>query len=83
MVFLGEETVNGVPSVHFWSSNVGMGYGDKYVPRAKIKAAIFSRLTTPRALERAPALTPRIDPYLASLTATDSSLAEAGRMSGM
>ena len=83
VIFLGEEMLNGVPSVHFWSSNVGMGYGDKYVARSRIKAAIFSRLTTPRALERAPALTPKVDPYLASLTAVDSSLAEAERMSGM
>ncbi len=83
VIFLGEETVNGVPSVHFWSSNVGMGYGDKYVARSRIKAAIFSRLTTPRALERAPALTPKVDPYLASLTAVDSSLAEAARNCGM
>ena len=83
VIFLGEETVNGVPSVHFWSSNVGMGYGDKYVARSRIKAAIFSRLTTPRVLVRAPALTPRVDPYLASLTAVDSSLAEAERNCGM
>ncbi len=83
VVFLGEETVNGVPSVHFWSSNVGMGYGDKYVAKSKISAAIFSRLTSPRALVRAPALTPKVDPYLASLTAVDSSLAEAARNCGM
>ena len=83
VIFLGEETLNGVPSVHFWSSNVGMGYSDKYVPRSKISAAIFSRLTTPRALVRAPALTPKVDPYLASLTAVDSSLTEAARNCGM
>ena len=83
VVFLGEENVNGVPSVHFWSSNVGMGYGDKYVARSKISAAIFSRLMTPGALVRAPALTPKVDPYLTRLTSTDSSLAEAARMSGM
>ena len=83
VIFLGEETLNGVPSVHFWSSNVGMGYGDKYVARARIKAAIFSRLTTPRALVHAPALTPKVDPYLASLTSVDSNLAEAARNCGM
>ncbi len=83
VVFLGEEVLNGVPSVHFWSSNVGMGYGDKYVARSKIKAAIFSRLTAPRALARAPGLTPKVDPYLASLLNTDSSLAEAGQKCGM
>lgn len=83
VVFLGEEVINGVPSVHFWSSNVGMGYGDKYVAKSKIKAAIFSRLMAPRALLRAPALTPKVDPYLASLTAVDSSMAEAAQKCGM
>lgn len=83
VVFLGEEVLNGVPSVHFWSSNVGMGYGDKYVAKSKIKAAIFSRLMSPRALLRATALTPKVDPYLASLTAVDSSMAEAARNCGM
>ena len=83
VIFLGEETVNGVPSVRFWSSNLGVGYSEKVVPRAKINNAIFSRLTTPRALVRAPGLTPRVDPYLAGLLTKDSSLAEVRGMCGM
>ncbi len=83
VIFLGEETVNGVPSVRFWSSNLGVGYSEKTVPRAKISAAIFSRLTTPRELLHAPGLTPRVDPYLAGLLSKDSSLAEARQECGM
>ena len=74
VVFLGGEDVKGVPSVRFWSSNTGVGYGEKVVPRAKIVAAIFSRLTNPRALLRAPGLTPKVDPYLAGLLTKESSL---------
>ena len=83
VIYLGEETVNGVPSVRFWSSNTGVGYSEKVVPRKKISAAIFSRLTTPRNLERAPSFQPAADPYLASLLSKDSSLAEARRECGM
>ena len=83
VIYLGEETINGVPSVRFWSSNTGVGYSEKVVPRRKISAAIFSRLTTPRNLERAPSFQPAADPYLASLLSKDSSLAEARRECGM
>ena len=54
VIFLGTETVNGVESVRFWSSNLGYGYSEKVVPRTKIAAAVFSRLTTPQNLGRAP-----------------------------
>ena len=47
VIFLGTEKVNGVESVHFWSSNIGVGYSEKTVPRTKISAAMFSRLTAP------------------------------------
>jgi hypothetical protein len=83
VVYLGTEMVNGVESVRFWSSNTGVGYGEKVVPRAKIAAAIFSRLISPRNLARASALTPAVDPYLASLLTKDSSLEEAHRLCGM
>ena len=83
VIYLGEETVNGVPSVRFWSSNLGVGYSEKVVPRKKISAAIFSRLTAPRNLERAPSFPAAPDPYLASLLSKDSSLAEARRECGM
>ena len=83
VVFLDEENVNGVPSVRFWSSNIGVGYSEKVVPKAKISAVIFSRLTNPRAVARAGALTPKVDPYLASLLNTDSSLVEVRQNCGM
>ena len=83
VIYLGEETVNGVESVRFWSSNIGVGYSEKVVPRKKISAAIFSRLTAPRNLERAASFQGSADPYLAGLLSKDSSLAEARRECGM
>ena len=32
VIFLGTEKVNGVDSVRFWSSNIGVGYSEKTVP---------------------------------------------------
>lgn len=83
VIYLGTETVNGVESVRFWSSNVGVGYSAKTVPRRKIAAAVFSRLTSPSRLVGAAALTPKTDPYLASLLTKDSSLAEVQERCGM
>ena len=83
VVFLGEETANGVPSVRFWSSNLGVGYSEKVVPKAKIAAVVFSRLTNPRGVVRAGTLAPRVDPYLASLLTADSSMAEVRQQCGM
>jgi hypothetical protein len=83
VIYLGEENVNGVESVRFWSSNLGVGYSEKVVPRKRISAAIFSRLTAPRNLERAASFAPASDPYLAGLLSRDSSFAEARRECGM
>ena len=83
VIFLGTETVKGVESVRFWSSNVGYGYSEKVVPRTKIAAAVFSRLTSPQNLEHAPDVTPRVDPYLAGLLTKDSNLAEVRAACGM
>ncbi len=83
VIYLGTETVNGVASVRFWSSNVGSGYSEKVVPRARISAAVFSRLTTPQNIEHAPDFAPRVDPYLAGLLTRDSNLAEVRRECGM
>jgi hypothetical protein len=83
VIYLGTERVNGVESVRFWSSNLHMGYGEKTVPRTSIKAAVFSRLTTPGNLVRADALGARPDPYLASLLSKDSNLAEVRRECGL
>ena len=83
VVFLGVGNVDGVESVKFWSSNLGVGYGEKTVPRSKISAVIFSRLTNPRALLQAGAALPKVDPYLASLLSVDSSQAEVRQNCGV
>jgi hypothetical protein len=83
VIYLGTERVNGAESVRFWSSNLHVGYSEKSVPRARIKAAVFSRLTKPQNLERAGALGTRADPYLASLLTTDSNFAEVRRECGL
>jgi hypothetical protein len=83
VIYLGTERVGGVDSVHFWSSNLHVGYSEKSVPRAGIKAAVFSRLTKPQKLDQAAALGARPDPYLASLLSADSSFAEVRRECGL
>ena len=83
VIYLGEEMVNGVESVRFWSSNIGVGYSQKVVPKKKISAAIFSRLTAPRNLVHAPSFQMATDPYLASLLTKESSLDEVRRQCGM
>ena len=83
VIFLGAEKVNGVDSVRFWSSNLGVGYSEKTVPRAKIQAAIFSRLTVPQNISHAPQLTPRVDPYLSSLLTADSTFEQVRDACGM
>ena len=81
-IYLGSETRNGVEYVRYWSSNVGAGYSEKEVPRAKIAAAIFSRLENPSNLSRSGQL-PAVDSYLASLLSKRSSLSEAHKMCGI
>ncbi len=82
VVFLGLETVNGVETVRFWSSNRPGGFGESSVPREKIARAIFSRLERPERISRWLDLSPS-DPYLASLLTTESSFSEATKMSGI
>ena len=83
VIYLGTVTVNGVESVRFWSSNLGYGYSEKTVPRTRIKAVVFSRLTTPENLGRASDFSPRVDPYLAGLLTKDSNFAEVRHACGM
>jgi hypothetical protein len=63
-------------------SNVGVGYGEKSVPRKKIAYAIFSRLQTPANLARINSA-PFVDGYLASLLRKSSSFSEAGAKCGL
>ncbi len=83
VVFLDTEKVNGVDSVRFWSSNVGVGYSDKVVPMSKIGAVVFSRLAAPQNLSHAATLSPAVDPYLSSLLTKDSSVAEVHAKCGL
>jgi hypothetical protein len=82
VIFLGLETVNGVETVRFWSSNRPGGFGESSVPREKIAHAIFSRLERPERISGWSNLS-QSDPYLASLLTTESSFPEATRMSGI
>src|SRR6266576_1949482 len=47
VIFLGLVAHPDGEYVRFWSSNLPGGYGEKEVPRAKVAAAIFSRLMNP------------------------------------
>ena len=83
VVFLDTEPVNGVDSLRFWSSNVGVGYSEKVVPLSRVSATVFSRLTNPQNLARAASLSPATDPYLSGLLTKDSSVAEVHAKCGM
>jgi hypothetical protein len=82
VIFLGLETVDGMETVRFWSSNRPGGFGESSVPRNKIVQAIFSRLEYPEKISGWSRL-PKSDVYLASLLTTESSFSEATRMSGI
>jgi hypothetical protein len=82
VIFMGTENRFGQEYVRYWSSNIGLGYGEKSVPRQKIAYAIFSRLQTPANLTRIN-YAPFVDSYLASLLRKKSNFAEAARMSGI
>lgn len=82
VIFLGTVQRPDGEYVRFWSSNIGMGYGEKAVPRAKIANAIFSRLETPTNLDRI-SNAPATDSYLGSLLRKQSSFAEARQKCGI
>lgn len=81
VIFLGLETLNGIEYVRYWSSNQPDGFGEKSVPREKIVRALFSRLENPGGISGWKSLPVR-DEYLASLLQTESSFAEAKKLSG-
>lgn len=81
VIFLGTEIREGVEMIHFWSSNIPGGYGEKSVPRHKIAQAIFSRLETPENLGKADRLS-HLDAYLAGLESKRSSFTEASAKCG-
>ena len=82
VIYLGTVRKADGEYVRYWSSNIGMGYGEKEVPREKIANAIFSRLETPANLARINRA-PVTDSYLASLLRKKSSFAEARQKCGI
>ncbi len=82
VIFLGISRHPDGEYVRFWSSNMGMGYGEKEVPRAKIANVIFSRLETPENLVRINNA-PSTDSYLGSLLRKQSNFAEARQKCGI
>lgn len=82
VIFMGLEETGSGQVVHYWSSNIPSGYGERTVPRKKISYAIFSRLETPANLSRIHRA-PVVDRYLASLLSKKSSIAEANQKCGM
>src|SRR3984893_6956503 len=72
VIFLGTVQRADGEHVRFWSSNIGMGYGEKEVPRSKIANVIFSRLEAPANLTKIQSA-PTTDSYLGSLLRQQSS----------
>ncbi len=52
-------------SVTFWSSNTGVGYSFKSIPRSSIKRVLFTRICDPRAFRNAGTISP--NPWLTNL----------------
>ena len=82
VIFLGTSRHPDGEYVRFWSSNIGMGYGEKEVPRSKIANVIFSRLESPANLIRINNA-PVTDSYLGSLLRKKSNIAEARQKCGI
>jgi len=82
VIFLGTAQHPDGEYVRYWSSNIGMGYGEKEVPRSKIANAIFSRLEMPANLVRINNA-PATDNYLGSLLRKKSNFAEARQKCGI
>jgi hypothetical protein len=82
VIFLGTSQHKDGEYVRYWSSNIGMGYGEKEVPRSKIANVIFSRLETPANLTRINNA-PSTDSYLGSLLQKKSNFAEARQKCGI
>jgi hypothetical protein len=82
VIFAATGQENGEETVSFWSSNSPGGYGNKTVPRSKIKRMIFSRLEHPERLEEVSKLPPR-DAFLASLEEKTVSALDAAKAVGL
>jgi hypothetical protein len=82
VIFLGVVPMaDGETGVEFWSSNIPEGYGRKVVPMSSVKRVLFSRLLSPAAVNKLPALPPK-DTYLADMLKRDSNGQEMLEMVG-
>lgn len=66
VIFLGLESLKGVPHICYWSANKGQGYGIRRAPLRSLHHLIFTRITHPEAFARAPLL-PQSDAWLGSM----------------
>ena len=83
VVFLGQEKVNGVMMIKFWSSNKTTdGYGVRWVPVTDAKRMVFSRLTNLQNFENIAKL-PETDDYLASMLSKSATWDEVRRVTGI
>jgi len=83
VVYLGHEKINNIEMIHFWSSNQGVGYGDKWVRLSSMKYLLFSRLSNPSALLTISTKLPRSDSYLASLLVKTTTWEEVKQRCGI
>ena len=83
VIYLGQETRNGVPMIRFWGSSLSTyGYSERVIARSEAKRLLFSRLDTPEHFERLAQL-PDVDPFLASMLTRVSSWDELKAVSGI
>lgn len=82
VIYLGQETIKGVPMIKFWSSSLSTdGYGVKSVPKSDAIRVIFSRLEFPENISNVSDI-PEMDSFLSSMLTKDSSWEEVRRVSG-
>jgi hypothetical protein len=82
VVYLGTRKKGGQEWVRFWSSNDPGGYGEKEVPREKIRWALFSRLERPERLKGVAKLA-KTDRFLAEMLTKSYTRSEVRKALGM
>lgn len=82
VIFLGLVEREGQPCIRYWSSNKSGGYGERTTPLAGLHHLIFTRITHPERIARAPEL-PESHPWLSSLLTHPVSWEEVKARIGM
>ena len=82
VIYLGKRETPEGEVIRIWSSNSGVGFGEKEVPLHKIKRMLFSRLLAPSSLRSISRL-PAKDAYLASMLTNSSTEEEMSTMVGI